>query len=224
LQFYGFAIEILGRAIKILLVWAAVRWVTQAMNDKDHLQTPATFDRILSETTAAGFSMASEPLTGSLLKTLAASKRSGYFLELGTGTGLATAWLLDGMDDESKLVTVDNDSRVAAIAQKHLGQDQRVSFCIEDAGNVIPRFTEQKQGFDLIFADAWVGKYTLLDETLSLLRPGDFYVIDDMLPQTTWLEGHGFKVASLIKTLSNRSDLLITKLNWASGIIIATKL
>jgi len=121
--------------------------------------------------------MASEPLTGSLLKTLAASKPSGHFLEIGTGTGLATAWLLDGMDAESKLMTVDNDNRVAAIAQNHLGQDQRASLCVEDADNVIRRFIEQKQGFDLIFADAWVGKYTLIDKTLSLLRPGDFYII-----------------------------------------------
>jgi predicted O-methyltransferase YrrM len=193
------------------------------MNDKEHLQTPAAFDRILSETTAAGFSMASEPLTGSLLKTLAASKRSGHFLELGTGTGLATAWLLDGMDDESKLVTIDNDDRVVAIAQKHLGQDQRVSFCIEDAGDVIRRFIKQKQGFDLIFADAWVGKYTFLDETLSLLRPGGFYVIDDMLPQANWIEGHKSNVKVLIEVLESRQDLALTKFAWASGIIIATQ-
>lgn len=193
------------------------------MNDKEHLQTPATFYRILSETTAAGFSMASEPLTGSLLKTLAASKRSGHFLELGTGTGLATAWLIDGMDVESKLTTVDSDARVATIAQKHLGQDQRVSFCIEDAGDVIRRFIKQKQRFDLIFADAWLGKYTLLDETLSLLRPGGFYVIDDMLPQANWIEGHESNVKVLIEALESRQDLALTKFAWASGIIIATQ-
>jgi predicted O-methyltransferase YrrM len=193
------------------------------MNDKEHLQTPAILDRILSETVTAGFSMASEPLTGSLLKTLAASKPSGHFLELGTGTGIATAWLLDGMDAESKLITVDNDDRVAAIAQKYLGQDQRVSFCIEDAGDVIRRFIEQKQGFDLVFADAWVGKYTLLDETLSLLRPGGFYVIDDMLPQANWIEGHESNVKILIEALEGKQNLALSKFAWASGIIVATQ-
>jgi predicted O-methyltransferase YrrM len=39
------------------------------------------------------FGMASDPLTGALLATLAASKPGGRFLELGTGTGGATAWL-----------------------------------------------------------------------------------------------------------------------------------
>lgn len=38
-----------------------------------------------------GFSMAFEPLVGSLLRTLAASKRLGVFLEIGTGTGIGTA-------------------------------------------------------------------------------------------------------------------------------------
>lgn len=193
------------------------------MNDKEHLQTPTVFDRIMSETIAAGFLMASEPLTGSLLKTLAASKPSGYFLELGTGTGLATAWLLDGMDDKSKLITVDKDGSVAAIAQKYLGHDQRVSFRIEDAGASIQHFVEQNQRFDLIFADTWTGKYTHLEDTLSLLNLGGFYVIDDMVPQANWIEGHESNVEALIADLENRQDVVMTKLAWASGIVIATK-
>lgn len=193
------------------------------MNDEEHLQTPAILNQILSETATAGFSMASELLTGSLLKTLAASKPSGHFLELGTGTGIATAWLLDGMNDESKLITVDNDGDIVAIAQKYLAQDRRAMFYIEDASSTIQRFVEQKRQFDLIFADTWVGKYMLLEETLGLLKPGGFYIIDDMLPQTNWIEGHEANVKMLIEALENRQDLTLTKFTWASGIVVATK-
>lgn len=193
------------------------------MNDQEHLQTPPILDRILTATVAAGFQMASEPQTGCLLKTLAVSKPSGLFLELGTGTGMATAWLLAGMDEESKLITVDNNGAVASIAQKYLGHDRRASFYIEDASNMIEHFVEQKQQFDLIFADAWVGKYTLLEETLRLLKPGGFYVIDDMMPQANWVEGHEFNVKALVEALESRRDLVLTKFVWASGIIIATK-
>lgn len=49
--------------------------------------------------------MGSDHLTGSLLRTLVASKPSGMVLELGTETGLATAWLLDGMDAQARLIT-----------------------------------------------------------------------------------------------------------------------
>lgn len=193
------------------------------MNDKEHLQAPPVLDQILSATVAAGFQMASEPQTGCLLRTLAASKPSGCFLELGTGTGIATAWLLDGMDEGSKLLTVENDSLVAAIAQKYLGHDQRVSFEVEDAGTLIKHLMEQNHRFDLIFADTWIGKYAHLEDTLNLLNAGSLYVIDDMLPQANWIEGHESNVEALIADLENRRDLVITKLAWASGIVIATK-
>lgn len=193
------------------------------MNEQKNLKVPSVIQEILSETAAIGFQMASEPLAGSLLKTLAASKPSGNFLELGTGTGVSTAWLLDGMDKDSQLVSVENNLTVASIAQKYLGQDQRLTLRVEDAEAFIKTLVRSHQKFDLIFADTWVGKYTHLEEVLYILKPGGFYVIDDMLPQTNWLEGHEIKVASLVAELDNRSDLTITKLNWASGIIIATK-
>ena len=37
--------------------------------------------------------------------------------------------------------------------------------------------------FDLIYADAWPGKFTHLDRALSLLTRGGIYFIDDLLPQ-----------------------------------------
>jgi predicted O-methyltransferase YrrM len=70
---------------------------------------PAVLDRIQRETERIGFTRASEPKTGSLLRALAASKPAGQFLALGTGTGVGTAWLLAGMDASSALVSVDSD-------------------------------------------------------------------------------------------------------------------
>ncbi len=192
------------------------------MNDLKNLKTPSVVEKILSETTKIGFQMASEPLVGSLLRTLAASKPAGNFLELGTGTGVATAWLLDGMDKNSKIVTVDNDSAVVSIAEKYL-DIQRVSFYIEDAGTFLEQLEQTGQQFDFIFADTWAGKYTQLEAALHALKPGGLYVIDDMLPQPNWVEGHQLKAAALITELEGRHDLLLTKLNWASGIIIVTK-
>ena len=195
------------------------------MNEQKNLKAPSVVEKILFETTQIGFQMTSELLTGSLLRTLAASKPIGNFLELGTGTGVSTAWLLDGMDKDSQLASVENDPTVASIAQKYLGQDKRLTFRVEDAEAFIETlYKSSHQKFDLVFADTWAGKYTHLDEVLHILKPGGFYVIDDMLPQTNWLEGHEPKVMSLVSQLDSRDDLTITKLNWASGIIIATKL
>lgn len=73
------------------------------MNDLLNINEPKALAAIWADTRALGFTMASEPLTCSLLRTLAASKPSARFLELGSGTGLSTAWLLDGMDSRSHL-------------------------------------------------------------------------------------------------------------------------
>jgi len=191
------------------------------MDDTQNLRPPQVVRAIQQETLAAGFSMASEPLTGGLLRALAATKPSGAFLELGTGTGLSTAWILDGMDRRSTLMSVDNDERVQAIARRHLGHDSRVSFHFSDGAVFLASLSGRR--FDYIFADTWPGKYDHLDEALALLKPGGLYIIDDMLPQANWPAGHDVKAAALIATLEQRSDLALTKLRWASGVIIAAK-
>ena len=109
------------------------------MNDLEINRTPAAVGAILSDTEALGFNMVSEPRVGSLLAALAASKPAGRFLELGTGTGHGTAWLLAGMDAESTLETVDTDADVVAVAQRHLGSDRRVTFLITDGADFLKR-------------------------------------------------------------------------------------
>ena len=68
------------------------------MNDHAISRIPPMLDPITADTAAAGFTMASEPKTGALLSVLAASKPGGRLLELGTGTGIGTAWMLSGME------------------------------------------------------------------------------------------------------------------------------
>jgi len=192
------------------------------MNDLHNINEPKAIPSIWSDTRAAGFTMASEPLTCSLLRTLAASKPSSRFLELGSGTGLSTAWLLDGMDAESHLTTVDNDESLLSILQANLGADPRLKVVCSDRDGYLRAL--RGEHFDFIFADTWTGKYRLLHDALELLNPGGLYVIDDMLSQPNWPEGHAEKVADLVATLEQMEGFRVTKLSWASGVILATKL
>src|SRR3989442_13544482 len=98
------------------------------MDDHEIRQVPAVVDAIRRDTRQLGFTMASEPQTGSLLRTLAASKPSGRFLELGTRTGVGTAWLLAGMDERSRLRSAENRARGLEVARRHLGPEPRVTF------------------------------------------------------------------------------------------------
>jgi predicted O-methyltransferase YrrM len=191
------------------------------MNDLRNNHPPPPFASIWNESCEAGFAMASEPLTGSLLRTLAASKRGAKFLELGSGTGLSTAWLLGGMDAGSTLLTVDNDPSYLSILKRNLGDDPRLTVVCADADAFVTGL--RGQTFDFIFADTWAGKYRLLQETLELLTPGGFYVVDDMLPQPNWPAGHAQKAAALVASLESSTEFRVTKLSWASGLILATK-
>lgn len=182
---------------------------------------PKSYYAIDAATKEMGFTMPSDIFTCSLLKTLAASKPNGSFLELGTGTGLSTAWILDGMDKNSSLISIDNDSSLLAIAQKYLGNNTLLNLECIDGDVWVNENLGQK--FDYIFADTWHGKYLMLEEVLEMLNIGGLYIIDDMLPQENWPEGHAEKALHLEKYLERKTDLKVTKLNWATGIMIAVK-
>lgn len=182
---------------------------------------PKKYNNIDEATKLSRFTMASDVLICSLLCTLAASKPNGKFLELGTGTGLSTSWILDGMNQGSTLISIDNDPDFLNIAQQFLATDDRLHLILSDGGKWIEDNREQK--FDYIFADTWHGKYLLLDEVLAMLNKGGLYIIDDMLPQSNWPDGHQEKAIQLVSCLEAREDLLLTKQVWATGIILAVK-
>ena len=182
---------------------------------------PEAWTGIEQRSRALGFTMASDLQTGSLLSTLAASKSAGRFLELGTGTGLSTSWILSGMDASSQLDTVDSEAQWVAVAREFLGHDRRVTFHVADGAEFLS--AAGRLPYDFIFADTWPGKFTHLDEALVLLKPGGFYIVDDLLPQPNWTEEHAPKVPRFIAQLEARKDLIITKLCWSTGLMIATK-
>ena len=190
------------------------------MNDRIITGIPDEYEAIKDATVELQFNMASDLYTGSLLKTLAASKPSGRLLELGAGTGLATAWIVSGMDEKSSLIAIENNEILIGVANKNI-VDSRVEFMLVDAYDWIREYEAEK--FDFIFADAMPGKYDLFDETIAILNSGGLYIIDDMLPQPNWPLGHDEKVRSFISDLESRDNLFMTKMNWSTGIIIITK-
>ncbi|WP_340200834.1 O-methyltransferase [Ascidiimonas sp. W6] len=191
------------------------------MNDSKIHNKPQIHSAIENKSKEVGFTMPSDLYIGTLLKTLMTSKPKGNFLELGTGIGLSLSWMIEGMDADSKLITVDNDPKLIAIAEHYFGTDRRVKIICKDGTEWIKNYAGD--GFDLIFADAWPGKYSELEEVLALVKIGGLYVIDDMQAQANWPEGHQQKVDQLVVYLENRDDFNLTKMNWSTGIIIAAK-
>jgi hypothetical protein len=109
------------------------------------------------------------------------------------------------------LDSIDTNEAVVAVARRHLGCDRRVTFHVTDGGRV-----SQPTGLaairELTYADAWPGTFSHLDEASSLLRAGGVYVIDDLLPQANWPEGHAPKVPALINDIEGRREFSTVRL------------
>ncbi|MEU3652158.1 class I SAM-dependent methyltransferase [Streptomyces sp. NPDC032161] len=186
-------------------------------------QRPPQLDGILADAARANFAMSCEDRTGSLLATLAASKPGGLFVELGTGVGAGAAWLTSGMDATARLITVEQDDDVQAIARRHLGDDPRIELVTADADTWL---TEQEPGerFDFVYVDCRPGKYLRLPDLLALLKPGALYVVDDMLPQVTWPEDHQPRADGFLERLPDVHNLRATPMSWASGLVVAARI
>lgn len=113
---------------------------------------PALVSAAVSRSRSAGFLFSCEPAVGKLLAVLAAHvPDGGHVLELGTGAGVGTAWVVTGVlpRTDVTVTTVEKDPQRAALAARGdwpLFVDLRVG----DALGVLG----EGGTFDLIFADA----------------------------------------------------------------------
>ncbi len=192
------------------------------MDQANILKMPGRYSALLEKSREIGFGMSSDVYIGTLLKTLVASKPHGNFLELGTGIGLSLAWMIKGIDENSQIISVDNDSELIQIAKAFFQSESRLELVCADGGAWLESY--DGAAFDLIFADAWPGKYSHLDKALELLKIGGFYVIDDMRKQPNWPSGHEEKVKELVQILEKREDITLTKMDWSTGLIVAVKI
>lgn len=191
------------------------------LNDQN-IVVPKHYEQVKTESERLGFNMPSDLQTGSLLRTLAASKPGGRFLDLGTGTGLSLAWLAEGANNTSSIYTIDISEHWQNVAKGIFKDDERINFYYEDGNDWLLDYKGEQ--FDLIFADAWPGKFDNLNAALKLVKPGGFYLIDDLLPQPNWPDGHQENVEQLVTTLQNRTDFVHTTLGWSTGLMLFTRI
>jgi demethylmenaquinone methyltransferase/2-methoxy-6-polyprenyl-1,4-benzoquinol methylase len=169
----------------------------------------------------AGFTMSCDPGTGRLLAVLAAAVPvNGRVLELGTGTGVGTAWITDGLRgrDDVEVVTVEIDAATAALAAQQAWPSW-VRLLTGDAMEV----TRGAGRFDLIFADAQGGKWEGLDATVAALQPGAHLLVDDMTPGEFADEHHSRKTSQVRARLLGHLDLISVEIAWSSGLILSTR-
>jgi predicted O-methyltransferase YrrM len=140
-----------------------------------------------------GFTLSSRPEVGRLLRTLVASVRDGRVGELGTGTGVGTAWMASALSTHSTLLTVENDAERAAAAARLFADLPNVRVLHADWTELLALGP-----FDLLFVDgggggkATPGEDRRRDDAarlalqLAAMRPGGLLVVDDLTPEAAW--------------------------------------
>lgn len=169
----------------------------------------------------AGFAMSCDSGTGRLLTVLAAAvPPNGRVLELGTGTGVGTAWITHGLQSRAdvEVISVEIDATTAALAAQYPWPSW-ARLVTGDAMEV----TRGSGSFDLIFADAQGGKWEGLDTTIAALRPGAHLLVDDMTPGEFADHHHARKTAEVRARLLDHPDLTSVEIAWSTGLILSTR-
>jgi predicted O-methyltransferase YrrM len=168
-----------------------------------------------------GFPMSCHPDVGRLLAVLAAHlPEGGRVLELGTGTGVGTAWIVSGLRRRTDVTvtSVEKDPGTAAAAADGYWPPF-VSLRCDDALDVLA----EGGAFDLIFADAPGGKWVGLDCSVAALRPHGLLIVDDMTPEPDWTDGHRAAQDEVRQALLSAPGLTSAELAVGSGVILSVR-
>lgn len=121
---------------------------------------------------------------GAALRFLAAAIGARSVVEVGTGTGVSSLYLLEGMGEQGILTTIDIEAEhqhAAREAFKEAGiRRQRTRLITGRAADVLPRLTDN--AYDLVLLDADKRELPFyLEQALRLLRTGGVLAVDNAL-------------------------------------------
>ena len=124
------------------------------------------------------------PVSGAVLRFLAAAIGARAVVEIGTGCGVSGIWLLRGMLPDGVLTSVDFEPEHQRLARQAFGEAgfaaNRYRLIGGRALDVLPRLTDG--GYDMVCCDAGKQEYPeYLSAALRLLRPGGIVAFDNAL-------------------------------------------
>lgn len=119
-----------------------------------------------------------------MLSVLAAAAGARAVVEIGTGTGVSSLYLLRGMPADGVLTTIDLEVEHQRAAKEAFTEEgvrsTRTRTISGRALDVLPRLTDG--AYDLVLVGADPESYPqYVEQAVRLLRPGGLLVVDDAL-------------------------------------------
>ena len=126
--------------------------------------------------------MLSGHVQGQILKTFSLMMRPKYVLEVGTFTGYASHFLVEGLQEEGEFHAIEINEELESIITKYWRKNSRydqMNLHIGPATSIIPTLS---QPWDLIFLDAdKIGLKQYYDLLVPQMKKGSIMLIDNIL-------------------------------------------
>ena len=175
--------------------------------------------------------VAVSPGAGAVLRTFAAAIDAKNVVEIGTGAGVSALWLLEGMNSEGILTSIDNEAEHQLIAKDAISQagisSNRVRLIHGNSQEVIDRLTES--AYDLVLISGKPLELSAhLDRAQKLLRPGGLLIIDralwnDKLADPAQHDPETSAIRGVVENLALNEDLIGALLPVGGGLFVAVK-
>ena len=168
--------------------------------------------------------------TGAALRMLAAAVGARHVIELGTGAGVSSLWLLRGMRPDGVLTSVDAEPEHQRLAKASIAeagvQSGRARLIGGRALQVLPRLSDA--AYDLVFCDASRSEnLDYLDAAVRLLRPGGLVVFAGALgggrvAEPSARDADTVALRELARAVRDESRLVSAALPVGQGLLAAT--
>ncbi|WP_084106043.1 O-methyltransferase [Demequina sp. NBRC 110056] len=152
-------------------------------------------------------------------------------VEIGTGAGISTTYLLRGMGDVGVVTTIDVEAEHHKAARATLASagfaPERARMITGRALEVLPRLTDA--GYDLVLIDARKAEYPeYLEQALRLLKVGGIVAIDNALwhsrvPDPAQRDENTTAVRTTLKAVRESEVLKPMLVTSGDGLLVAVK-
>ncbi len=126
--------------------------------------------------------MLSGHFQGRFLSMLSNMIKPKYILEIGTYTAYAAICLAEGLPENGKLITIDNNEELQDLVHDQIKKGNFEDKIIPILGNAMDILPTLNYDFDMVFIDAdksnYINYYNML---IDKLKPGAYIIADNML-------------------------------------------
>lgn len=165
------------------------------------------------------------------IQVLCQALKARSVVEIGTGAGVSTVYLLRAMAPEGIITTIDSEPEHHRVAKETLAEagfaPNRARMIAGRALDVLPRLTDS--AYDLVLIDARKAEYpAYLEHALRILRDGGMVIVDNALwhgrvPDPAQRDDDTTAVRETLKAARANPDLTLALVPSGDGLLVAIK-